>query len=86
MGMPSLFLFLVINVLIIRDSKHVLTATGYALHGAYVASKHGVIGLTRTAAKENGARNIRVNAVAPGAIKTPMLDEGDVIADIKEHN
>lgn len=33
--------------------------------GAYVASKHGVIGLTKTAAKEMGSRTIRVNAVAP---------------------
>ncbi|KAF9875402.1 short chain dehydrogenase/reductase family oxidoreductase [Colletotrichum karsti] len=46
---------------------------GMANHGAYAASKHGVLGLTRAAAKENGAREVRVNAVAPGPIYTPMM-------------
>lgn len=38
---------------------------GYAGLSAYVAGKHGVQGLTKTAAKEAGAKGIRVNAVAP---------------------
>lgn len=46
---------------------------GFAGSAAYVASKHGVIGLTRSAAKEVGDRNIRVNAIAPGSILTPLL-------------
>ncbi|MGM7699601.1 SDR family NAD(P)-dependent oxidoreductase [Microbacterium sp. A84] len=43
--------------------------------GVYTAAKHGVVGLTKSAALENGSHNIRVNSVAPGAIETPMLFE-----------
>lgn len=42
--------------------------------GAYQATKHAVIGLTRTAAHDNGPDGIRVNVIAPGPIETPMLD------------
>ncbi len=40
----------------------------------YVASKHGVVGITKTAAMEYAQDNIRVNCVNPGYIKTPMTD------------
>ncbi|KAM0477605.1 hypothetical protein ACHAPX_005919 [Trichoderma viride] len=48
---------------------------GFARHGAYDASKHGIVGLTRAAALENGEREIRVNSVAPGAIYTPLMQK-----------
>ena len=43
-------------------------------HSAYVASKHAVAGLTRTAAIEYAARGIQVNAVAPGLVLTPAME------------
>jgi meso-butanediol dehydrogenase/(S,S)-butanediol dehydrogenase/diacetyl reductase len=45
---------------------------GFALRTAYTASKHGVVGLTRTLAAQLGPLGIRVNAVCPGLIETPM--------------
>jgi NAD(P)-dependent dehydrogenase (short-subunit alcohol dehydrogenase family) len=45
--------------------------------GPYVASKHAVVGLTRAAALENATKAIRINAVGPGFIKTPILDHYD---------
>src|ERR687897_373348 len=64
--------------------------SGVADRSAYNASKHGLIGLTRTLAVEWGGRGVRVNAVCPGWVKTPMDDasqgEGAYVdADITDH-
>lgn len=47
---------------------------GFPMHAAYAASKHAVVGLTRTAALEYVRRGVRVNALCPGFTRTPMVD------------
>lgn len=55
----------------------ILGAVGFATAPAYAAAKHGVVGLTHTAALEYATDGIRINAVGPGFIRTPMISALD---------
>jgi NAD(P)-dependent dehydrogenase (short-subunit alcohol dehydrogenase family) len=59
----------------IVNMASILGEVGFASSSAYVASKHGVVGLTQTAALEYATDGIRVNAIGPGFINTPLLSE-----------
>ena len=52
----------------------ILGNTGTKQSPAYVAAKHGVVGLTKAAALEYASQGVRVNSIGPGYIKTPLLD------------
>ena len=53
----------------------ILGRVGFASSSAYVAAKHGVVGLTRSAGIEYASRGIRVNAVGPAFINTPLIEK-----------
>jgi len=55
----------------------ILSQVGFRSAPAYVAAKHGVVGLTKTAALEYGSMNVRINAVGPAFIRTPMIRDID---------
>jgi NAD(P)-dependent dehydrogenase (short-subunit alcohol dehydrogenase family) len=63
----------------IVNMASILGQVGFAGAAAYVSAKHGVVGLTQTAALEYSKSGIRVNAVGPAFIRTPMIE--GVIAD-----
>jgi NAD(P)-dependent dehydrogenase (short-subunit alcohol dehydrogenase family) len=68
----------------IVNMASILAQVGFRNSAAYVAAKHGLVGLTQNAALEYAARNIRINAVGPGFIMTPMLTKNLDEATIKK--
>src|SRR5687767_12378308 len=71
----------------IVNNASVAGLVGFPGASVYVASKHAVLGLTRSAALEYAKEGIRVNAVSPGPIQTPMLDRfmGELGAEVEAH-
>lgn len=68
----------------IVNVSSILGSVGFEGSAAYVAAKHAILGITKTAALEYSAENIRTNCVGPGFIKTPLLDqlEEDVLKQV----
>ncbi|MDZ7800867.1 MAG: glucose 1-dehydrogenase [Trueperaceae bacterium] len=59
----------------IVNMSSILGSVGFATASAYVAAKHGVVGLTKAAALEYSGQGVRVNAVGPAFIRTPLIDQ-----------
>ncbi|MCU4973434.1 SDR family oxidoreductase [Halobacteria archaeon AArc-m2/3/4] len=65
----------------IVNMASILGKVGFETASAYTAAKHGVLGLTKTAALEYGTEGVRINAVCPGFVETPMLEEAGMLSD-----
>jgi NAD(P)-dependent dehydrogenase (short-subunit alcohol dehydrogenase family) len=72
---------------VIVNMSSILGKVGFATSSHYVAAKHGVIGLTQAAALEYAEEGIRINALCPGFIETPLLTKGGISdnSDVKQH-
>ncbi len=70
----------------IVNMDSILGRVGFSNASAYVASKHAVLGLTKTAAIEYASQGVRINAVCPGFIATPMLERGGMVEGTEMYN
>lgn len=68
----------------IINNSSILGSVGFANAAGYVAAKHGVVGLTKNAALEYSSKNIRINAIGPAFISTPMLLGAGIEGNVKE--
>jgi len=66
---------------VIVNMSSILGKVGFATSSHYVAAKHGIIGLTQTAALEYATDGIRINAICPGFIETPLLTNAGITKD-----
>lgn len=69
---------------VIVNNSSILGKVGFANAAGYVAAKHGVIGLTQNAALEYSAKGIRINAIGPAFINTPLLTDSGMNDEIKQ--
>jgi len=65
----------------IVNCASILGTVGFAGAASYVAAKHAVVGLTQTAAIEYATQGIRINAIGPGFVVTPMLTNAGLLQD-----
>jgi NAD(P)-dependent dehydrogenase (short-subunit alcohol dehydrogenase family) len=68
----------------IVNVSSILGQVGFVNAAAYVAAKHGVVGLTKTAGIEYAARGIRVNAIGPAFINTPLLEKANLDESVRK--
>jgi NAD(P)-dependent dehydrogenase (short-subunit alcohol dehydrogenase family) len=70
---------------VIINMSSILGKVGFANSSHYVAAKHGIIGLSQTAALEYATEGIRINVICPGFIQTPLLAGIDANQEVKQH-